>query len=139
PRAPREEALARLELVADSYLSVNTPVQRALPELLEVGGEVRWRIRERVAHNRAALQQARPGDAPWDVLPAEGGWYAVLRLPRSLDEEETCLRLLDHGVVAQPGYFFDFASGSHLVVSLLPPPEVFAEGARRLADVLRLP
>lgn len=139
PPAERAEALARLELIADSYLSVNTPVQLAAGALLEAGAEVRRQIRERVLWNRTALEAARPEDAPWDVLPAEGGWYAVLRLPRSLDEEETCLRLLEAGVVVQPGYFFDFASGSYLVVSLLPAEDAFAEGARRLAQVLQAP
>lgn len=136
PPALRDEALARLELIADTYLSVNGPAQLALPELLRVVPAVQARIRERVVHNLERLSALRPAEATWDILPVEGGWNAVLRLPGSASEEEVCLALLEDGVVVHPGYFFDFAARRYVVVSLLPTPEVFAEGARRLVRVV---
>lgn len=136
PPALRDEALARLELIADTYLSVNAPAQRALPGLLALVPEVQARIRTRALQNRERLSAFRPADAAWDLLPIEGGWTAILRLPSSASEEEVCLALLEEQVVVHPGYFFDFAARRYLVLSLLPEPEVFAEGARRLARVL---
>lgn len=137
PEAARREALARLELVADSYLSVSTPVQLAAPRLLSLAPGVQERIRDRVAQNRAALVGCRPPDASWDVLPAEGGWYAVVRLPERADEEALCLELLDAGAVVHPGHFFDYSPRRpRLVLSLLPEPDPFRDGALRLARVL---
>jgi aspartate/methionine/tyrosine aminotransferase len=136
PAAPRDEALARLELVADTYLSVNTPVQLALPGLLAHAPRFQAALLERVKENRRLLRQARPRDARWDVVPAQGGWSAVLRIPVEPGEEATCLALLDEGVVVQPGYFYDFSGGAFLVLSLLPPPDVFAAALEPLARVL---
>ena len=131
------DALARLELIADTYLSVSTPVQLAAPGLIASRGPFQRAVRDRLAANRAALAAARaPGD-PWDVLRSEGGWSAVLSVPRTRTEEEWALLLLEAGVLVHPGYFFDFPAGSHLVVSLLPEPEAFARGAGILARVLR--
>jgi alanine-synthesizing transaminase len=131
------EALARLELIADTYLSVSTPVQLAVPGLLAGRGVFQQAVRARLATNRTALAAARaPGD-PWDVLRAEGGWSQVLSIPRLRTEEEWALELLSAGVLVHPGYFFDFPSGAHLVVSLLPPPAAFARGVEILAGMLR--
>lgn len=133
PEALAAEALARLEFAADLFLSVGTPVQRALPELLALAPEVRDRIRERVGENRAWLAaRAGEGSCPCDVLSSPHGWYAVLRIPRVVPEEELVLALVEReGVVAHPGYFFDFEQDGLLVLSLLPPPETFREGAGR--------
>lgn len=136
PPILREEALARLELVADTYLSVGTPVQLALPELLGHAPRFQEALLERVKENRRALLAARPAQATWDVVPAHGGWSAVLRIPREPGEEATCLRLLDAGVVVQPGYFYDFAGGAFLVLSLLPTREVFTEALGPLTEAL---
>lgn len=136
PAGLRDEALARLELVADTYLSVGTPVQLALPELLEHAPRFQEALLARVRENRRALLAARPARASWDVLPAHGGWNAVLRIPREPGEEATCLELLEAGVLVQPGYFYDFAGGAYLVLSLLPPPAVFTEALGVLARVL---
>jgi aspartate/methionine/tyrosine aminotransferase len=131
-----DEAVRRLELIADTYLSVGTPVQLAARELLETRHTFQHALRERLAGNRAALLAARPPDAPWDVLGSEGGWYAVLSVPRSRSEEEWALALLDAGVLVHPGYFFDFPAGAWMVVSLLPRPEQFSRGAEILSRVL---
>jgi alanine-synthesizing transaminase len=71
-----------------------------------------------------------------NVLPVEGGWAAVIRVPRVMPDEELAIGLLDAGVVVQPGYFFDFADDGYLVVSLLTVEDVFAEGVRRMANVI---
>jgi alanine-synthesizing transaminase len=128
------EALARLELIADTYLSVGTPVLRALPALLALGARIRQEIRARVASNRAALAATvRPG-APITVLPTEAGWSAVLRLPATCTDERWSLDLLaQHHILVHPGYFFDLPGpGSPLVLSLLTPPETFAQALRTI-------
>ena len=126
-----EAALDRLELIADTYLSVATPVQIALPRLLEAAVGVRGQITKRTQANLALLKSvARP-------LHVEGGWYAILQVPRTKSEEDWAMELLDrHDVLVQPGFYFDFESEAFLVLSLLTPPDVFAEGLKRvLAEV----
>jgi aspartate/methionine/tyrosine aminotransferase len=137
---PPEEvarAVHRLELIADTYLSVATPVQLAAGQLLRGRHDFQRRVLDRVRGNRAALLRARSPDAPWDVLPAEGGWSAVLSVPRSRGEEEWALALLEAGVLVQPGYFFDFPNGAHLVVSMLGPEGELARAAQAIARVLQ--
>lgn len=136
PEPLKREALARLEVLADSYLSVGTPVQAALPALLPIAAHVRAQVLTRVKENRATLRRALPARAPYHLLPAEGGAAALVRLPRSADEEALCLSLLDAGVAVQPGYFFDFPRGRFLVLSLLLPPGPFREGLERLVQGL---
>ena len=127
------EALEALELIADNFLSVATPVQVALPALLETGAKIRASISARTRANLAMLRSlATPS---MQVLPVEGGWSAVIRVPRVMSDDELALALLDRGVVVQPGYFFDFASDGYVVVSLLTKEDVFAEGVRRIAQV----
>jgi alanine-synthesizing transaminase len=137
PAPERDEALARLELVADTHLGVNEPAQRALPALL--GKAVAWRQRcaLRLEENRRTLLAARPKEAPWDLLHLGGGWSSVLRLPQTADETQISLELLEAGVHVQPGHFYDFPRGRFLVISLLPPPARFAEGVGRLVAGLR--
>jgi len=132
-----DEAMAGLELIADTYLSVNTPVQLGAARLLASRGAFQDAVRKRLATNRAALAALRRPEDPWDVLRSEGGWSEVLSIPRTRTEEEWALLLLENGVLAHPGYFFDFPSGAHLVVSLLPEPGAFARGAEILTRVLR--
>ena len=131
-----EGALERLELIADTYLSVSTPVQAALARMLASAGVVQDQIRERTAANLARLREAlQPSSA--SVLKVEGGWYAVARMPRTRSEEEWALALLrDHDVLVQPGFFFDFESEAFLVLSLLTEAETFAEGIERLRAAL---
>ncbi|HEY3738955.1 MAG TPA: pyridoxal phosphate-dependent aminotransferase [Bryobacteraceae bacterium] len=125
-------ALGRLELIADTYLSVSTPVQMALPKLLAGRHEIQRQILERLRANR----QRVPG-----ALAVEGGWTAVIRVPRLESDEEFVLRLLDEeGVLVQPGFFYDFPTSTQaVVVSLLTPEADFAEGSQRMeAAVNRL-
>jgi len=127
-----QDALRRLELIADTYLSVNTPVQLAAPALLQGRHQFQRAVRERLRINRAALLAARAPDDAWDVLRAEGGWSEVLSIPRSRGEEEWALSLLRKGVLVHPGYFFDFPHEAFVVVSLLPAPDIFRDAAARL-------
>jgi alanine-synthesizing transaminase len=120
---PAEEALARLEMIADTYLSAGTPVQLALPELLQLREPVQGQIIERVRGNLEFLRTTS-----LRVLNVEAGWYAVL----VHDEDAAVALLRDHDVLVQPGYFYDFARSGYLVVSLLTRPEVFREGIGRL-------
>ena len=133
----RDEALARLEVLADSLLSVAEPTQRALKALLALGAPWRHRVQVRLEENVRTLLGARPAEAAWHVLPAEGGWSSVLRLPQSADETSVALELLEAGVHVQPGHFYDFPRGRFLVLSLLPEPGRFALGVQRLARTLR--
>ena len=136
PETLRREAMARLELIADTYLSVATPVQRAAPELLGRAASLRAPIAARVAGNLATLRRCVAGTAA-TLLGPEGGWSAVLRIPATLGEEERVLSLLgEHDVLVHPGYFFDFPHEAFLVTSLLPRPHEFQEAVSRILRVL---
>lgn len=129
------EALRRLELVCDTYLSVGTPVQRALPELLRLGADLRAQVGKRVLANRQRLATTFGRNSPCTLLPAEGGWSAILRVPALMSDEDWALAFLDRdGVLVQPGYFFDLDLGTTLVLSLLTHSATMAEGARRIAE-----
>jgi alanine-synthesizing transaminase len=129
----KADAINALELIADNFLSVATPVQVALPELLAIAPRIREAIRARTSSNLAALRAAIANDRAVTVLPVEGGWSAVIRVPRIESDEALALRLIEeHGVVVHPGYFFDFDADRYIVVSLLTEPEIFAEGIRRI-------
>jgi aspartate/methionine/tyrosine aminotransferase len=133
PSALRTAAAERLELIADTYLSVGTPVQHALPSLLAAGENVRQQISARIHRNLADLREAADSQPSLQVLNVEGGWNAILRVPRTHTEEEWCLDLLENAsVLVQPGFFYDFESEAFLVLSLLTAPETFNEGLRRL-------
>ena len=126
----KREALDALELIADNFLSVATPVQVALPELLRIAPRIREAISARTRVNLATLRRAFESVPAVRVLPVEGGWSAVIRFPHT--DENLALALLDRGVVVQPGYFFDFESEGHIVVSLLTREDVFAAGVEKL-------
>jgi alanine-synthesizing transaminase len=137
PEAIVEDAVSRLEFLADLYLSVATPVQWALPRLLALAPVVRAQIADRIAANRAFLEARASGASVCRVLPSDGGWYAVVRVPRVLGEEELTIDLLERfGLVVHPGYFFDFESEGWIVVSLITRPEVFERGVAALVDYL---
>jgi aspartate/methionine/tyrosine aminotransferase len=139
PLTLRRQALAALDLVADSYLSVATPVQRALPGVLALAPRIRAAILDRLRANLATLRASLVGHPAIELLEPEGGWAAVLRVTRPESDEDLALDLLDRaGVLVHPGYFFDFATDDFLVLSLLPEPGLFAEGVERLADFLKL-
>jgi hypothetical protein len=132
----KREALDALELIADNFLSVATPVQIALPDLLRIAPRIRNAISTRTRNNLATLRNAFASTPSAHVLPVEGGWTAVIRVPRVMADEELALSLLDKGVVVQPGYFFDFDSEGFVVVSLLTEETTFAEGVRIIHEQL---
>ena len=133
PKLERDAALSALELIADSYLSVGTPVQVALPELLDRGAVIRTAIQERIRQNLATLHRAVGCHAACDLLRTEGGWSAVVRVPATRSEEQLALDLLHaERILVHPGYFFGFPREAHVVVSLLPSPDVFEGAIARL-------
>ncbi len=129
------EAMARLEVIADTYLSVNTPVQLALPELLAGRDNIQRQVKERVAANLAELDRQLAQQEPVRRLDVEGGWYAVLRVPATHSDEDLAIKLLEPSVIIHPGHFYDFPGEGYLVVSLITPMAVFAEGAKRVLGI----
>lgn len=133
PDEPLREARARLELIADTYLSVATPTQLALPKMLELTRPVQTAIHARLRRNLAALRRAVEAQPVLSLLDAEGGFYATLRVPEVQSEEAWVLELLERdGVYVQPGFFFDFPHEAFLVLSLLTPEPTFDAGLERL-------
>ena len=141
PRAILKESLSRLEIIADTYLSVNTPVQNALGAWLEQAPVLQGQIMDRVRENHQWLSAYLKQHAPSiSLLSLQGGWYATLRIPAVKSEEEWVLEFLkkDH-VSVYPGYFFDFEREAYIVLSMLPPAPVFQQAVqrilKRLADI----
>jgi aspartate/methionine/tyrosine aminotransferase len=131
------EALQRLEIICDTYLSVSTPVQIAAPRLIEAGRSIRAAIAGRLDRNLQYLRAAVERHAAVSLLEPEGGWSAVVRVPATDSEESQVLRLLEQArVLVHPGYFFDFSAEAFLVVSLLPATATFAEAIDRLLSHL---
>jgi aspartate/methionine/tyrosine aminotransferase len=135
PQAPA--ALDRLEIVADTFLSMNAPVQWALPAWLEGREAIRRQISARVRANLAELDRQLAPLPAVSRLKVEGGWYAVVRIPAIEPDEQTVLALLERGVWVHPGYFFGMPDSGWLVVSLLGPEAEFRTGAAWLAKYLR--
>jgi hypothetical protein len=135
PSAHRDAALSALELIADAFLSVATPVQVAAASLLDRASAVRTSIHERVRRNLARAREIARSHPACDLLRVEGGWSAVVRLPATRDEDALVLALLQrHRVLVHPGYYFDLPRGTFAVISLLTPEETFAEGFARLVS-----
>jgi alanine-synthesizing transaminase len=132
-----DAALKGLEWIADTYLSVATPVQLALPCLLDLSRGIRTQIQQRTAANLMMLHEQSAG-SPANVLHIEGGWYAVLQVPSTQSEEQWAMQLLrDCNVLVQPGFFYDFESEAYLVLSLLTRPPIFREGVVRTIALCR--
>jgi hypothetical protein len=130
-------SLDRLDLMCDTYLSVSTPVQAAAPQFIEAGRGIRGAIAARLALNLAALRARLAGWPAVTLQEPEGGWSAVIEVPRTSSEEALVLRALhDARVMIHPGHFFDFAQESFLVMSLLPDPAVFREAVDRVLPVV---
>jgi len=129
----KREALDALELIADNFLTVATPVQVALPELLQIAPRIRAAISERTRANLATLRRTFEALPAARVLPVEGGWSAVIQVPQLKAEEALVLELLDRDdVLVHPGYFFDFPREAYLVVSLLIDPKPFDHAIARV-------
>lgn len=137
PDALVDEARGRLEVWLDAFLSVAAPVQRGLQDILEASDLFQARMRDRRLENAALLLDACQGTAV-TASCGEGGWYGVLRLPATLDDEAWATEILDRQAVhTLPGYLFDFDTEAHLVVSLIVPPEELDEGLRRILQVVK--
>jgi len=130
----RRRALKRLEVIADTFLSMNAPVQWALPGWLAGRGAIQEQIRRRVTANLAVLDRQLAALPVVRRLAVEGGWYAVLRIPALEPDEQTVLELLEQGVWVHPGYFFGMPESGWLVVSLLAPEQEFSVGVATLID-----
>ncbi|MCA9408065.1 MAG: pyridoxal phosphate-dependent aminotransferase, partial [Candidatus Omnitrophica bacterium] len=128
-----KEAMKRLEVISDTYLSVNTPVQNALAYWLKEKEMLQKDIKERIQQNYDFLQKQIHSVKATQLLKAEGGWYAILRIPAIRSEDEWVIKLLTHyHVFVHPGYFFDFDEGVHFILSLLTDSKVFQEGVMRI-------
>ena len=126
-------ARSRLEVIADTFLSMNAPVQLAAPVLLAQRGSIGGQLRLRVRANLAALDRQLAAQSLCSRLQVEGGWYAILRVPATRSDEELAIALLERqGVLVQPGYFYDFGHDGYLVLSLITPEAEFREGLARL-------
>lgn len=133
PPEARDAALAALELIADTFLSVGTPVQAAAAALLAEGGAVRQAIHERVRINLACLRSLATEWPACEVLRVEGGWSAVVRVPAHRSEEQLVLEVLERErILVHPGYFFDFPREAYIIVSLLPLSDAFAAAMPRV-------
>ncbi len=139
PPALVKEASARLEIIADTYLSVGTPVQYALPLWLSEQKEIHEEISGRLIKNLTVLKKTLESFPMVTLLEPEAGWYAVLRIPRVQSEEAWCLEILakDH-IFIHPGFFFDFPDEAYLVVSLLPSTASFQESIERLLNRIKM-
>lgn len=128
PSAPLRDAENRLEVIADTFLSMNAPIQHALPAWLGERRGLQEQILARTTANLAQLDRQLARQRPVSRLRTEAGWYATLRIPALRPDEETALALIDAGVSVHPGYFFGFRDSGWLVVSLLPPLADFEAG-----------
>jgi alanine-synthesizing transaminase len=127
------EAGARLEVIADTYLSMNAPVQLAAAAFLDLRKQVQPILLDRLRINLAELDRQLVQHPACARLQVEGGWYAVLRVPAVESDEDLAIRLLRHAQVSvHPGHFYDFATDGHLVLSLITEPHTFREAITRL-------
>jgi aspartate/methionine/tyrosine aminotransferase len=137
PEALKQQVTARLEMIADTYLSMNTPMQLALPVLLELRQNFQQQCMERTRNNLAQLDKLLSMQKLCTRLNIEGGWYAILKVPITGSDEELALELLStRGVYVHPGHFYDFAADGYLVVSLITPEQAFAAGMEALIALI---
>jgi alanine-synthesizing transaminase len=133
PASSKAQALARLEVIADTYLSMNAPIQWALPTLLGLRQQFQMQLMGRVRENLAELDRQLAGQKACSRLEVEGGWNAVIRVPATRSDEELALELLaTKGVYVHPGHFYDFPSEGYVIVSLIASIQDFASGVKLL-------
>jgi len=136
PEDLKPQALDRLALISDTYLSMNAPVQHAVPQFLELRHEFQRQLMSRVRGNLAQLGRQLATQRACTRLEIEGGWYAMLRVPATRTDEEVALDLLEKkGVYIHPGHFYDVPTDGYVIVSLIAPEQEFAEGIKRLASI----
>jgi len=139
PQELAAEAMGRLEVIADTYLSMNAPVQWAVPALLEQREDIQRQLMERVRANLTELDRQLAGQKACSRLNVEGGWYAVLRVPVTRSDEELAIELVrEKAVVVHPGHFYDFPGDGYLVLSLIAESGEFAEGIGRVLEYLNM-
>ena len=132
PKEIAAQAVAKLEVIADTFLSVNTPVQVAAPILLAQAKSVQPQLMRRVSANLRELGVQLSANSSCTCLEVEGGWYAVLRVPVTRSDEDLAISLIrDCRVLVHPGHFYDFATDGFLVLSLITEPGIFREGISR--------
>ncbi|MFL6388445.1 MAG: pyridoxal phosphate-dependent aminotransferase [Terriglobales bacterium] len=137
PEDIKREALARLEMIADTYLSLNAPIQLAAPVLLQQRKQFQEQLMSRVRVNLAELDAQLAGTRQISRLLVEGGWYAVLRIPATRTDEELALELLEKlDVYLHPGHYYNFPGDRYLVVSLIAPERDFHEGIGRILSAV---
>ena len=137
PPSEVDDAVARLDVIADTYLSISTPVQLATRELLDQRKTIQPLLLDRLRENLQELDRGLSRQKSCQRLEVEGGWYAILRVPVTQSDEERAVDLVHKAnVIVHPGHFFDFASDGYLVLSLITRPEVFREGVQRTLNVL---
>ena len=133
PETLKKQALDRIEVIADTYLSMNAPIQLALPTFLDQRHSFQKQVLTRVKRNLGELDRQLMVRKSCSRLEIEGGWYAVVRVPATRTDDELAVDLLTkRGIYVHPGHFYDFAKDGHLIVSLIMPEREFAEGCRQL-------
>jgi aspartate/methionine/tyrosine aminotransferase len=133
PETLKGKALERLEIIADTYLSVGAPVQWAARTLLQQKKSVQAQLRDRIQNNLAELDRALRECPACSRLQVEGGWYAILRVPVTASDEDLAIRLLrERGVLVHPGHFYDFPSDGYLVIGLIADETSFRIGVERV-------
>ncbi len=138
PKTIVDAALARLEIIADTYLSPGTPVQLALPRLLAIRHEMQRQLQNRISANLAHLDSALANHPLIFRLARQGGWYAVLRFPATGPEDDLAVDLIaQQSILVHPGQFFDFPRDGFLVLSLITPEPDFREGLQRLLQSVK--
>jgi alanine-synthesizing transaminase len=124
-------------VIADTYLSMNAPIQWALPVLLEQRKNIQRQLLERVRRNLAELDRQIAGQQACQRLQLEGGWNAVLRVPVTRSDEDLAIALVrEQSVLLHPGHFYDFPSDGYLVLSLITPESEFREGMAKALEYL---
>jgi aspartate/methionine/tyrosine aminotransferase len=136
PQQLKSQALSRLEVIADTFLSMNTPVQLAIPRFLDLRHDFQKQLMARVRRNLAELDVQLAAQSSCARLEVEGGWYAILRVPVTRTDEDLAIDLLTHqGTYVHPGHFYDFPTDGFLIVSLITPADDFDEGIKRVLSV----
>jgi alanine-synthesizing transaminase len=137
PQDEAAEAMGRLEVIADTYLSMNAPIQWATPALLDQRKTIQRQLLKRVQNNLAELDRQLAAQKACQRLNVEGGWYAVLRVPVTRSDEELAIELIrEKSVLVHPGHFYDFPNDGYLVLSLITPEQEFGAGMRAVLEKL---
>ncbi len=137
PQDQVNAAMGRLEIIADTYLSLNAPIQLAAPTFLEQRNVIQPLLLDRVRENLGELDRQLASQKSCERLSLEGGWYAVLRVPALQSDEDLAVKILrEKCVLVHPGHFYDFPNDGYLVLSLITPPLAFRKGIGQMLELL---